>query len=100
MADYDIFQLGDVTLQSGEVLHDARLAYKTYGALSPAGDNVVVMPTYYTGTHLSNEGFFGAGRAIDPAHHFIICINMVEQDNGWTGHKARPVANICCSHLL
>jgi homoserine O-acetyltransferase len=70
MSGHDIFHLGDVALLSGEVLLDARLAYKTYGELSPAGDNVVVMPTYYTGTHVSNEGYFGPGRAIDPARHF------------------------------
>ena len=30
---YDKFELGDVTLLSGEVLHSAFLAYKTYGKL-------------------------------------------------------------------
>ncbi len=74
--DYKIFELGDVTLQSGAVLPQAKLAYQTYGTLSEAGDNVVVLPTFYTGTHWRNEGFFGAGRAIDPARHFIVSINL------------------------
>ena len=30
--DYEIFDLGDVTLQHGATLRDAKLAYKTYGA--------------------------------------------------------------------
>ncbi len=76
MADHDIFELGDVPLQSGQTLRDGRLAYKTYGALSPDGDNVVVLPTFYTGTHARNEGYFGAGRALDPARHFIVSVNM------------------------
>lgn len=72
----DYFELGNVELQFGAVLYDARLAYKTYGTLSVAKDNVIVMPTFYTGTHVRNEGFFGPGRALDPARHFIISINL------------------------
>ncbi|MEL7543995.1 MAG: alpha/beta fold hydrolase [Pseudomonadota bacterium] len=76
ISDEQTFPLGDVALLRGGVLQDARLAYKTYGSLNADGSNVVVLPTFYTGTHLRNEGFFGTGRAIDPAHHFVVSINM------------------------
>ena len=74
--DYEIFELGDVKLLSGIILFSAKLAYKTYGSLNNNRDNVVVLPTFYTGTHKRNEGFFGPGRAIDPKKHFIVSINM------------------------
>ena len=74
--DYNIFELGDLDLQAGGKLSDARLAYKTYGQLNAEKNNVVVLPTFYTGSHMRNEGFFGAGRAIDPAKHFIVSVNM------------------------
>ena len=74
--DQDVFQLQDFELQSGAVLPAARLAYRTYGKLNAARDNVVVLPTFFTGTDLRNEGFFGAGRAIDPARHFVVSINL------------------------
>ena len=35
MPDYDVFDLGDVVLQRGATLRNAKLAYKTYGSLSP-----------------------------------------------------------------
>lgn len=76
MQDFDTFELGDVDLLAGGTLSAARLAYKTYGEINDAGDNVIVLPTFYTGTHERNEGFFGTGRAIDPARHFIVSINM------------------------
>ena len=57
------FDLGHVLLDSGQTLRNGQLAFQTYGTLSPAGDNVVVMPTFFTGSHQRNEGFFGAGRA-------------------------------------
>ena len=33
------------------LLPDAKLAYKTYGSLNAAKDNVVLLPTFFTGTH-------------------------------------------------
>ncbi len=74
--DYEIFELGDFELQSGATLPAAKLAYKIYGDPNPTGDNVVVLPTFYTGTHVRNEGYFGPGRALDPARHFIVSINL------------------------
>jgi len=74
--DYEKFELGDVTLLSGEALRSAFLAYKTYGTLDANKSNVVVLPTFYTGSHQRNEGFFGPGRAIDPDKHFVVSIDM------------------------
>ena len=74
--EHEVFHLENFELQSGAVLPEARLAYKTYGSLNDEGDNVVVLPTFYTGTHERNEGFFGSGRAIDPARHFIVSVNL------------------------
>ena len=75
--DHKVFRLGEVKLQSGERLPDARLAYQTYGSLNEAKDNVVLLPTFYTGSHGRNEGYFGAGRALDPARHFIVSVNLM-----------------------
>ena len=74
--DYGIFHLANFELQSGAILQDARLAYKTYGELNAKRDNLVLLPTFYTGTHMRNEGFFGKGRAIDPARHFVVSVNL------------------------
>jgi len=76
MKDYETLDLGDIKLLSGEILKSAKLAYKTYGTLNKNSDNVIVLPTFYTGTHKRNEGFFGKGRPIDPSKYFIVSINM------------------------
>jgi homoserine acetyltransferase len=44
--DYEVFDLGDVTLQYGATLRDAKLAYKTYGELNADKSNAIVYPTY------------------------------------------------------
>lgn len=49
--DYEILQLGDWELQSGEKIVDAHLAYKTFGdPKSPA----IVYPTWFSGRTFSS----------------------------------------------
>jgi homoserine O-acetyltransferase len=77
MTGYEIFDAGNVALQSGATLPGAKLAYKTHGTLSPGKDNVVVYPTRYGGQHEDNEYLIGPGMALDPAEYFIIVPNML-----------------------
>lgn len=74
--DYDEFELGDLRLQSGEILPDAKLAYKTYGKLNSNGDNVIVFPTAYCGDHYDNEWLIGEEMALNPDEYFIVVPNM------------------------
>ena len=75
--DYEVFDLGDVTLQRGATLRDAKLAYKTYGELNADKSNAIVYPTWYSGRHWDNEWLIGDGMALDPAKYFIIVPNML-----------------------
>lgn len=75
--DYEIFDLGDVPLQRGATLRNARLAYKTYGKLNADKSNVIVYPTWYSGQHYDNEWLIGPGMALDPEKYFIIVPNML-----------------------
>ena len=76
VTDGDVFELGDVKLQSGATLHTARLAYKTHGKLNIAADNAVVVPTFYGGRHGDYEGMIGPEHALDPERYFIVVVDM------------------------
>lgn len=71
-----VLALGDLTLHSGEVLPDARLSWKTHGALSPARDNVIVYPTSYAARHPDLEWLIGPGNILDPTRWFIVMADM------------------------
>lgn len=73
---FDVFRLGDVVLQSGVTLPDARVIYKTYGTLNAARDNAVLLPTYYSAHHTDNEMMMAPGRALDPSKYFVVVPNM------------------------
>ncbi|CCE12077.1 putative homoserine O-acetyltransferase [Bradyrhizobium sp. STM 3843] len=74
--DYQIFEAGDVTLQSGRVFPSLRLAYKTYGALNAAKDNVIVYPTSFGAQHSDIEWLIERGGALDPERYFIVIPNL------------------------
>jgi len=75
--DYEIYELGDVTLQHGATLRGCKLAYKTYGELNADRSNAIVYPTWYSGRHWDNEWLIGEGMALDPAKYFVIVPNML-----------------------
>ena len=70
------FDAGNLTLQSGAVLRDARLSWKAHGTLSPARDNVIVYPTSYGAQHPDLEWLIGADGVLDPTRWFIVIADM------------------------
>ena len=77
MTGYDIFDLGNLSLQSGATLRGAKLAYQTYGRLNRARNNAIVFPTFFGGQHYQNEAVIGPDHALDPGRYFIIVPNMM-----------------------
>ncbi len=77
MNDHEVFDLGDVVLQQGATLRDAKLSYKTYGTLNEDKSNAVVYPTWYSGRHWENEWLIGEGMTLDPNECFVIVPNML-----------------------
>jgi homoserine O-acetyltransferase len=42
--------LGDFKLESGEVIRDCRIGYRTFGKLNADGSNAILIPTWANGT--------------------------------------------------
>ena len=74
--DYEIFEAGDVVLQSGVVFPSLKLAYKTYGQLSAAKDNVILYPTSFSAQHYDTEWLIGSDGVLDPTRYFIVIPNL------------------------
>jgi homoserine O-acetyltransferase len=75
---YHETDVGDLVLEEGRTLRGCRLAYATHGTLSPAKDNVVLVPTWFSGTSkIMEDVYIGEGRALDPARWFIVVVNQI-----------------------
>jgi homoserine O-acetyltransferase len=68
----EFFELGDLTLASGDTLPDARLAYQTFGELNAEKDNAILFTTFLGAPAEVLTGWIGEGRALDPTRYFII----------------------------
>ena len=77
MTPYELFEAGNVVLESGIELPAVKVAYRTHGRHNIARDHAIVFPPHYSGTHDSNEWAVGSGMALDPEKYFIIVPNML-----------------------
>lgn len=84
------------TLYRGGTLHQARIAYETWGQLNEARDNAVLLftglsPSQHaaSNTHDPSPGWWekilGPGLALDTTRHFFICVNSLGSCFGSTG---------------
>jgi len=75
--DARVFSLGDLALQAGGVLRDARLVYRTYGTLAADRSNVVLYPTSYGAHHSDIDWLVRADGILDPTRWFVVIPNML-----------------------
>ncbi len=86
--DFQLADIGDVALADGATLRGCQLAYQTLGTLNAAKDNAVLIPTWYSGNHsVMRDTYVGAGRAIDPADHFVVLVNQIGSGLGTSPHN-------------
>jgi homoserine O-acetyltransferase len=74
--DYQIFNAGNVVLQSGRTFRNMFVAYKTFGTLNADKSNVIVYPTSYAAQHHDIQFMVREGGALDPSKYFIVIINL------------------------
>lgn len=72
-----VFPLGDMPLQSGGVLRNAYIAYKTHGQLNADRTNAILYPTQFAAQHGDIEWMIGPGRALDPDRYFIVVLDQL-----------------------
>lgn len=75
--EFEVYELGDFALDGGETLRGASLAYTCYGKLNAQGDNAIVFPVMFSGTHAAMAPYVGKGLALDPEKYFIVIPNQL-----------------------
>jgi homoserine O-acetyltransferase len=97
VSGYETFRYREpFTCEWGGVLPELTVAYETWGELSPARDNAVLLHTGLSASSHARsqaanpepgwwEEFIGPGSAIDTDHFFVICSNLLGGCYGTTG---------------
>lgn len=88
------FTLPSLTTAGGKTIPDVRVGYETYGTLNAAGDNVVFVPHFFSGTsHAAGkykpadaapgywDSIIGAGKPIDTDKYFVVSADALANLN-------------------
>ncbi len=76
-AQHRIAELGDLQLESGEMIRDYRQSYVTHGELNGDKSNAVLICASLTGNHHRLDFLIGEGKALDPLRHFIVATDPI-----------------------
>src|SRR5215468_2915476 len=74
--DNGVLNLGNLPVERGGVIADARLVWQSHGTLNAARDNVIVYPCSYTATHDDLTWLIGPDGVLDPSRWFIVITDM------------------------
>ena len=91
---------GDLALESGEVIRDFELSYVTHGKLNEARDNAVLVTVSLSGNHHRLDFLIGPGKALDPEHCFIVCVDPIGNGLTTSPSNSRDAARHALSALL
>ncbi len=83
-------------MKRGGELHQARIAYETWGTLDEAASNAILIvtglsPDAHAASHAGNpepgwwEPMLGPGKPIDTDHWYVVCVNSLGSCKGSTG---------------
>lgn len=76
--EFQLFDLGDHLLETGETLRGAKLAYRTFGTLNSDRSNAILVTTWFSGTgKVMQDVYVGEDHALDPSKYFIIIVDQL-----------------------
>ena len=87
---HQLYRIGDLTLESGEVIKDFAISYVTHGTLNAKKSNAILMVTAISGNHHRLDFLIGPGKALDTDKYFIICTDAI--GNGLTTSPSNSTA--------
>ncbi len=74
---HQMAELGELTLESGETIHDYRQSYVTHGNLRSDKSNLVLACISLTGSHHRLDFLIGPGKALDTDRFFVVCADPI-----------------------
>ncbi len=74
---HQVGKLGDLKLESGEVIKDFAISYVTHGKLNAKKSNAILMVTAISGNHHRLDFLIGPGKALDTNKYFVVATDAI-----------------------
>src|SRR5262249_643602 len=87
---HQLYRIGDIALESGEIIKDFSISYVTHGTLNANKSNPILMVTAITAHHHRLDFLIGPGKALDTNKYFVICTDAIA--NGLTTSPSNSMA--------
>jgi homoserine O-acetyltransferase len=75
--DLQFANLGDFKLMSGEVIRDCRIGYRTFGKMNAGKSNIIIFPTWASGTAEQLKSQIGPGKLVDSEQYFVVAVDAL-----------------------
>jgi hypothetical protein len=92
--------LGDFRLESGAVIRGCRIGYRTFGKLADDKSNVIVFPTWASGTTEQAKSNIGPGKLFDSDKFFVVAVGRAWQRRFFFTFKQQSTAADELSQVL
>ncbi len=69
--------IGDLKLESGEVLRDCRIGYRVFGTLNAERSNAVLVPSALAATSREIARLAGPGRLLDTSRWYVVAVDAL-----------------------
>lgn len=69
--------VGDLNLESGEILYNCKIGYRTFGKINEDRSNIVLFPTWFGGTTGQLVDLIGPGKLIDDTKYYVIAVDAL-----------------------
>jgi homoserine O-acetyltransferase/O-succinyltransferase len=70
-------KIGDLLLESGEIIKDCQVEYRVMGAANADKSNVVVWATWFSGTTKDLVGLVGPGKLVDSSRYQVVLVGAL-----------------------
>jgi homoserine O-acetyltransferase len=87
---HQLYRIGDLLLESGEVIKEFAISYVTHGTLNAKKSNAILMVTAISGNHHRLDFLIGPGKALDTNKYFIVATDAI--GNGLTSSPSNSAA--------
>jgi len=90
---HESIAMGDLRLESDEVIRDFAISYVTHGTLNAAKSNAILMVTAINGNHHRLDFLIGPGKALDTNRYTGHERGSDRRTNGKPGAQSRVARN-------
>ena len=76
-APHQTYAMGDLKLESGQVIKDFSMSFVTHGVLNKDKSNAILMTSSLVGNHHRIDFLIGSGKAFDTDKYYVICTDAI-----------------------